>query len=205
MLIKKIATVLEVVIVLAAAAVLVVQFASPFGGGKPVISEEKESYSAIMVAEAIRAFKIASLEYRYTNVVTSVDAKSIAGLKIGFTEKSLIVQYDGVIQIGVDGDLMRVDVDDVGRKLLITLPAAEILSHTQIPDSTFVLVERDGLFNSNKVSEYTELFNEKMKEMEAKVINNGYLETAYENAVADLTGFINAFPDIGDNYEVIVR
>lgn len=63
--------------------------------------------------------------YLCTDVITKADSKTFKDWKIPFTEKSFIVQYDGIVKAGIK-DLTKADVSQDEDTIIIKLPDVEI-------------------------------------------------------------------------------
>ena len=168
---------------------------------KSGITEKREQGSSLIAEEVIKSFKISTLTYRYTNFIYEKDVKTIGGVELPFTDTYLGVQYDGIIEIGIDGS--EIKVTQTEDTITIKLPKAKILSHTQVNGSTEVLFDKGTVFNRNEVGEYIELFESRKLVMEDRVEEMGMFEEARENAKEQLLNLLLAFPDIEDNYTIV--
>ncbi|MCL1846926.1 MAG: DUF4230 domain-containing protein [Coriobacteriia bacterium] len=169
--------------------------------GKSGITEVRERGNAIEAEEVIKSFKISTVTYRYTNFIYEKDVKTLGGVELPFTDAYLGVQYDGVIEIGIDGS--EIKVTQTEDTITIRLPEAKILSHTQVSGSTEVLIDKGTVFNRNEVGEYIELFESRKLAMEERVEEMGLFEEARENAKEQLLNLLYAFPDVRDTYTII--
>lgn len=146
--------------------------------------------------------ELATVEYLYTNAAKFSDSREIKGVKIPFTEKSFLLRWNGVIKAGVNVEEITTQINESTKTLLITLPAAAILSHEVDNNSVEVLDEKNNLFNSIKVEDKVSFDGQVAEEMEDRAIRNGLLDQAKENAEAIITRLLSANPDISENYHI---
>jgi len=158
------------------------------------IKEVGRTGDALLAEDVLRGFEIASLTYRYTNLIYAEDVKKFGGFELPLTKSYFGVQYDGVMKIGVDG--RKIEVSQTGHAVRIKLPEAQVISHTLVNDSIKILFNIDTIFNPNHIEDFTRLFQSKQKEMEAKAANSGLPAEARESAKAQLEQFLNTFPEI---------
>jgi hypothetical protein len=180
--------------VLLAAAVIVVSVL----WRSDVVKHENQQQNAVTATEVLKGFEVASLTFRYTNVVSYSDVMKLGPISIPGTSKYLAVKYDGIIKMGVDASRLSVSLDGY----TVTLPHAEILSHEQVPDSLAVLIDDSGIFVDNEVAEYVDLFKSEMKSMEAKAVESGMLDEAEASAAEQILSFLNSFPDLAGKVTV---
>ena len=145
--------------------------------------------------------EFASLTYSYTNMAEFENSKDFYGIKVPFTTKSFIITYDGTIKAGVD--LAKAEVDVSGKKITVTLPAAEILSHEIDEDSLEIFDENTSIFNPLKVSDYNTFNKEQKAEMEKKATDKGLLTEAGKKAADAIDDFISQLG--GDEYTITVN
>lgn len=137
--------------------------------------------------------ELATIEYFYTDAGKYEDPAQLFGKDIpfSFTTKSFIAKWDGVIKAGVDVSKITVGVDDSKKEITVCIPTATILSHEVDANSVETLDEKNGLFNKLKVDDIR-LFDSISKEaMEKRVIENGILDKAFENAKEIIEKLIN--------------
>ncbi|MCL1922722.1 MAG: DUF4230 domain-containing protein [Propionibacteriaceae bacterium] len=169
-----------------------------FAFGKPVSTKESMKVQPI-TEEIVQSFKISSLTYRYTNVVYRETVKSFGGLDVPFTNAYFAVRYEGVMEIGIDGSQLLVTTN--GDEIIITVPPAQFLSHTLVPDTTEVLFDKGGLLNSNKIENYVSLFEFEREQMEANARASGLLDEASISAHQQLRSFLESLPGM-DAYTI---
>lgn len=128
--------------------------------------------------------ELATIEYLYTDAGKFEDPAELFGKEIpfSFTTKSFIAKWDGSIKAGVDISKVTAEVNEAEKKITVHIPNAEILSHEVDDESIETLDEKDGLFNKLKVED-VRVFDANSKDaMERRVIENGLLDKALENA-----------------------
>ena len=157
-----------------AAALLIICLVCFFAGRSIGKSAGSTEMSAVVLENRLTEIsEFASLTYSYTNMAEFENSKDFYGIKVPFTTKSFIITYDGTIKAGVDLDKAEVDVS--GKKITVTLPAAEILSHEIDEDSLEIFDENTSIFNPLKVSDYNTFNKEQKAEMEKKATDKGLL------------------------------
>lgn len=146
--------------------------------------------------------ELATMEYLYTNAAKFSDAKHFNDWNIPFTEKSFILQWNGVIKAGVKMERVKVSINETEKVITIALPTAEILSHDPDENSVKVLDQNNGLFNPVTVEDKVKFDAEMTKEMEQRAIDNGLLEKAQENAESVIANMLYAIPGVQGTYQV---
>lgn len=152
---------------------------------EPVATYEvasKEVDIALIDATIRGIGELATVEYLYTDAGKFSDPKQLFGHDIPFTTKSFIAKWDGTIKAGVDVNEITTNVDEDRKEIIIYIPKARIMSH-EIHDETIeTLDEKDGLFNPIEIADVREFDAISKEAMEKRVIENGLLDRAYENA-----------------------
>lgn len=135
--------------------------------------------------------ELATVEYLYTDAGKFEDPKQVFGKNIPFTTKSFIAKWDGAIKAGIDISKVVAEVDDANKKIIVTIPKAEILSHEIDNESIETLDQKNGLFNPVKVEDIREFDAVSKDAMEKRAIENGILDKAYENAKGIIYRLVN--------------
>lgn len=135
--------------------------------------------------------ELATVEYLYTDAGKFEDPKQVFGKNIPFTTKSFIAKWDGAIKAGIDISKVVAEVDDANKKIIVTIPKAEILSHEIDNESIETLNQKNGLFNPVKVEDIREFDAVSKDAMEKRAIENGILDKAYENAKGIIYRLVN--------------
>lgn len=185
-----------------AAALLIICLVCFFAGRSIGKSAGSTEMSAVVLKNRLTEIsEFASLTYSYTNMAEFENSKDFYGIKVPFTTKSFIITYDGTIKAGVDLDKAEVDVS--GKKITVTLPAAEILSHEIDEDSLEIFDENTSIFNPLKVSDYNTFNKEQKAEMEKKATDKGLLTEAGKKAADAIDDFISQLGS--DEYTITVN
>lgn len=200
---KQIAAVIIAGVVLLTVGFLGGKLLSP-GDSLPTVVDpiNPEIFLKTLDSEIKEIGELATIEYIYTNAGKYDSPKQLFGKDIPFTTKSFVAKWDGTIKAGVDVEKVSTVVDYFGKKILVYLPEAEILSH-EIDESSFeTFDEKDGLFNRITVDD-TKDFDEATKnEMEQRAIEIGLLEKATENAKIIIENFVFSNPGVKESYTI---
>lgn len=171
-----------------------------FSGGK---QEKPPVLSSITVQNQLQQIsQLATVRYSYTNMGQFENSNEFYGIKLPFTTKRFIVAYDGVITAGVDLSQAQVSVTD--RKVTISLPAPQILSHEVDPNSLEVFDETTSIFNPITIEDYNGFQADQQGVMEDKAIQSGLLTQAKDQAQTAITGLISPLLQEGQTLEVQV-
>lgn len=140
--------------------------------------ESKEIITSDIIESRIKEIsELATVSYRYKDVLQLRDHKEINGIKIPFSEKSFILVYRGEVKAGVDLSDLKIDVAEDGT-VEIEIPTAKILNHTVDEKSIEVIDESDGLFNELKYEDFLQVIGDKKIVMEKELASEGFLEDA---------------------------
>lgn len=156
----------------------------------------------IIYSEINEIGELATMEYLFTDAAEFSDSRQIKSWNVPFTEKSFILKWDGVIKAGVKLDLVSIEVNEHEKKIVVSVPAAEILSYQIDSDSVEVLDEQDNIFNNITVDDKIKFDAATEEAMKERAIENGLLEKAQENAEDILLRLLQANPAIGNNYTI---
>ncbi|MBQ9020940.1 MAG: DUF4230 domain-containing protein [Eggerthellaceae bacterium] len=161
------------------------------------VQEGETTYTTDIIANKLSDIaELSVLEYRYKNAA-SLDRDSStlkffsSNVDIPFTEKRLILTYEGIVKMGPDMSQASVDVD--GNKVKVTIPHSTILSHELNEESFEYLVQDSGLFNPLKPEDDGALRKEQKGVIEKSIEENGLLDEADKKAQAQITSFLEAF------------
>lgn len=146
--------------------------------------------------------ELATIEYDFTNSARFSDSVSIGKWNLPFTEKSFIAKWDGRIKAGIILEKVTAELDENEKRIVICIPAAEILSYETFYDTVEMLDERDGMFNKLKIEDKVSFDAATAEDMQNRAIENGILEKAQKNAETIITKILMANPLIADNYSV---
>lgn len=146
--------------------------------------------------------KLATLEYNYTNMGKFEDSADLNGWNIPLTRKSFILTYDGKITAGIE--MQDIEVDIQGRRIEITLPQAQLLSHEVDESSIELYDETRNIFNPISISDYAAFSAEQKKVMEEKTVANGLLASAQKRAKSVITQLIGGIVDL-EEYDLVFK
>ena len=91
--------------------------------------------------------ELATVEYLFTNSSRFSHSRQIKEWHIPFTEKSFTLRWDGIIKAGVKLDSISIKFAPNEKKIIVSVPAAEILSCQIDSDSVRLLDEKNNIFN----------------------------------------------------------
>lgn len=165
---------------------------------KPVITGEVLGQQLCSVQELV------AVEYHYTNMGKFENQVDFYGWQVPFTTKRFIVAYDGVIHAGVDLSKAKIQVNASAKRITVTLPESEILSHEIREDSIEVFDETKNIFNHITIEDFTGFTQEQKDVVAQKAIDNGLLETASEKACSAIEAFLTPLPGM-EEYTLVVR
>ena len=165
-----------------------------------------------MTPQGIRNIaQLATIEYRYRDVIAIVEEEEfmLFGLvDIDPGEHILIMQYDGIIKLGIDCEKIlfnEYEPDADGRKRIeIKLPAVELIS-SETPMSSFKEIVNRGVFTKTKV-DVGVFFNEAAKRQEQynkDALTGDLATTARDNAKKQLQAMFDSFSEIKENYDIV--
>ena len=166
----------------------------------PVITSEQ------LKSELNSIQDLVTQQYIYTNADKYARNQTwIFGWERPFSQKTILVTYDGKITAGIDLKDVQPEVDEENHMITIHLPASKIISN-EIPQESITVVEvKDGLFNDVTLDDYNDFISDQKIKMENKAIERGLLTEADAQARLVVTNFLNNMPGIGDPYTLTVE
>jgi len=174
---------------------------------KLAVKTMTETGKSILPKELVETFEISSIDFMYSTIIfenTTSERKFLfINLKPGL--QTYAVQFEGSIKMGISGKDIKIDepYNDEQKILKITVPKAYIISHdAPLNDTVKVIYDFAERAETARIGQAFDLFNEKKKEIEDEVEQAGLLDRAQESAVKQLEAFLNAIPDIRNNYEL---
>ena len=154
-----------------------------------------------VVKEVLPIGEYASLVYRYTSVVKTINTKDLSGWEIPFTTKKYIFTYDGIIKLGVDGTQIQVEQETVS-SIRILLPPIKILSHEIADNSVEVFEQSQTIFNEIKIAETFTITADRKYAMGRKVMASSVVKEAQKSMEQQLGALLKGLPGL-QNYEII--
>lgn len=187
---------------------LVVIAAAVVGAFLYGVSRNAESEPVItssLLEERLRSVQqLVTVEYHYTNMGKFEDQKDFYGWKVPFTSKSFIVSYDGIIKAGIDMSALRIEVNEDAKRITITMPESEIISHEILEDSLEVFDESSNIFNPITIQDYSGFTADQREAMESKAISRGLFTAADEKAADTVQSLLSMLPGM-DTYALVLK
>ena len=165
-----------------------------------------------MTPQGIRAIaQLSTLEYRYKEVIVLDEQEEflLFGLwDIDPGESILVVQYDGIIKLGVDCEKIEfteTGSDEDGRtRIEIKMPAAEIIS-SETPLNSFEVIVNKGVFTKRTVdlANFYNVAGKRQVQRNMEVLQGEFGQTAQDNARRQLQAMFDSFTEIQENYDIV--
>ncbi|GHV84479.1 hypothetical protein AGMMS50230_00870 [Spirochaetia bacterium] len=193
-------------IVIIAVLVLVIGFllgGKNFGFSLLTVTEKSEVSAHTVLKEVLPIGEYASLAYHYTSVVKDVNSRDIKGVTIPFTTRKYIFTYDGIMKLGIDGSLIRVETAGAETAIRILLPPIKILSHEIIDNSIEVFEQSQTIFNQIKIEDAFKVTADRKRELEEKVMTSSVVEEAKVSAEQQFGALFKALPGIKEKYDLV--
>lgn len=159
-------------------------------GASPT-QEKVQITDTLLYKQLQQANELSTVKYFYTNMGKYEHSLQLGSANIPFTKKSFIISYDGVIKAGIDMEKVGIQIEE--KKIIVTVPEAEILSHEMDMDSVQVYDEKNSIFNGLSTEDVTNFQKEQKAAMEERAIGSGILKEAHENAKQSLQSLYEVF------------
>lgn len=140
---------------------------------KPVVTQD------VLYQQLEGIGELNTVRYYYTNMGRYENSLVIGDTQLPLTKKSFIISYDGIIKAGVV--LSDIKFELKGKRIVVHIPKAKILSHETDEDSVQVFDEKNSIFNGLSTEDVTGFLGGQKKIMEEKAVSNGILDEAREN------------------------
>lgn len=195
---KKIISIILVAVLLIAGTALGVALTSNGFFGN-IINQGKTTYSINVIEEQIsKISELTTLKYSYRNAdaVNEENAK-ILGIDIPFTDKNMVVAYNGIIKFGTDLSKANVELVD-GEEIVInvSIEPCKIVSHEIDEESWEYLNKTSYIFNPLKPEDADNLRKTAKKAIEKKIEEKGIYDEANENAKEEIEKLLTLlYPD----------
>ncbi len=146
------------------------------------------------------------IEYDYTNAVKLKSSeKFMKKISIPFTDKNIVMIYDGKMKIGADVSELdaKVDKDVSGNinSVTIKLPKVEITSNEINRQSISFPVEKATILNRVKNSDYDELEKTAKEKIENTVKSSSVMTEAEQALKDNISGYLRGL--YGEDVEVV--
>lgn len=135
-----------------------------------------ENTSSTIANKLEELSEISSLKYNYTSVVGIQEHLSFDKLKIPFTEKSFLLQYNGYVKFGTDLSKAKIDIDRKLSHVSIDLNNCAILDSVVDMNNLTVYDEKWTIFNKLSTQEVIDEIAKDQKNKEGQLLKDGYIE-----------------------------
>lgn len=154
------------------------------------------------VKQILPTSEFVSLVYHYSDVITHSDAIKFFDFgNIPFTEKKAIYTIDGAIKLGINCKDLKINCTN--NRIIINMPAIEIISHEIFPETFNLYDEKSGLFNRYTISDTYNIQATQRLEKEKKTLENtNIFEQARITTEEQFRRFLGNIPGINENYEI---
>lgn len=150
--------------------------------GKGCASSSATSIDTTVLKNAILGSKDLVTTYNiYSGIGKFEDNHKIQSWDVPFTSKHLLYTFQGKVLLGLDGDQISVNIKD-GSIIEVSCPPISILSNEIDPASIEVYDESTNIFNPIRAEDVYSSLIEQKTEYEKKMMTNGVLESARDNA-----------------------
>lgn len=156
----------------------------------------------ILHSQVAEISELATVEYMFTDAAKYSDSKQIKNWNIPFTQKSFIMKWSGTIKAGIDLEKIAVRVENNDKKIIITVPNAEILSYEIDQDSVEVLDEKNNIFNKISVNDKVQFDAACEEAMKERAIESGMLEKALKYAENIIEQLLRRDGAVGAEYAI---
>ena len=160
-----------------------------------VVEVEKE-ITAEILRDGLRDMGLlVTEEYYFTDVITFSSIKKVFNMELSVTESSYMAGYDGVVTAGIDFSAAEIRKDDEAGRIIVTLPAAEIIGVDIDPESFVLYDERIRPWNPISAEDYNNSLLQLEQQAREKALGRGILEKADKNARALVKNLISGLVD----------
>ena len=138
---------------------------------EPVVAEP-EPPDADAIRELMKqAEPLLTMSYSYTDSDSFESHQEMFGKKVPFTTSSVILTFDGTVNMGIDPEAIIYTVDSQEKTIAVNLPAPELLSHDLDEDSIQYYDVKSSIFRSASMADYTALLKDIKSKMCDKIVN----------------------------------
>lgn len=162
-----------------------------------LIKEDNEIDPQTLEKRILSLGELTTVEYYYKDILHYQDAKELKGIELPFSDKSLLILYEGYIKAGVD--LTDISIEVKGEKnITLKLKNAHFTDNVIKEESIKVYDEKSGLLNPLKLEEVFNLLEKEKKKTQQELKKEGFLKEANEKAKKLLTPLLEemGFKDI---------
>ncbi|QCB28911.1 DUF4230 domain-containing protein [Corynebacterium endometrii] len=150
-----------------------------------LIGQDKLSVDSTTVEASFEDIaELATEEYHFTNVGRyEKEGLELSGLSIPFTGKHFLLTYEGEVKAGIkDFSQVTAEINDAERRVIVTLPKAEVLSSAIDHNSVVVYDQSMTPFNQIRAEDVSQFFASETDNGEKKALEAGLLDKATESA-----------------------
>lgn len=172
-----------------------------------LIEEEIIFDAAPIEEEILKIGELATEAYSHTTVgsLDAVEYFKHLGWKVPGSQKTVLVEMDGMIKVGIDVTKINITTDETTKTITINIPEAMIISNELFEDTMVVHIEEEGIFNDITLADSSNLRTQIKEKAEQKVLSSDLFEQAQEEAGQYVCGLIDAVPGIADAYTIVVK
>ncbi|MCR5601768.1 MAG: DUF4230 domain-containing protein [Ruminococcus sp.] len=166
--------------------------------------KKEATVSSITLEEILLpASDLISMKYTYTDVDIYENSKKAFGVKIPLTTDKVIFTYSGIVSAGIDLSQLTYDINNTEKKITITLPEPQFMSH-EMDESGFKFYDaKNSIFTETKLEDYTTLMSRLKEAKEEKLRNDGeFFPSVTENAKNVLNDLFK-ISELTSEYEII--
>ena len=163
------------------------------------IVEEVVTVNTQIIEDGLKEMGLLTTEEYY---FTQVEEYSSSNQVFIFESKaSFTYSYDGVVTAGIDCNDVVIDKNDELKKIIITIPSAQIFGANIDHDSFKIYEEKEGLWNKIDMTKYNDSIIEFENAAIEKARSKGIVYKANEGAKKIISSFVNSLVDT-DEYEI---
>ena len=142
--------------------------------------------------------ELATQSAYYTNVNMHEEDKKLFNWSIP------LISYGGVIKAGYDFSQVQVEISEMAKRVVVTLPEVQTLSNEIDPTSLKVYDERQSIFTPLSIADINAAQEKMREEAQQTAIANGLYENARENMELLIKGILSSTIDF-TVYELIIQ
>ena len=155
--------------------------------------------------------ELATIEYRYKDVISIIEEEEfkLFGLwDIDPGEHILIVQYGGIIKLGIDFGKLQIHEyatsADGKTRFRIKLPDTIIIS-SETPLNSFEIIVNKGIYTQTTVDMgvFFEEAGKRQEKLNQDILDGEIAAAARENAKRQIQAFLESVADTSEGFEII--
>ena len=165
------------------------------GSGNGVVGSNITVNSTVIKAELKKAGELVSSKYYYNESSDfKKDTKLWDTIVVPFSADKSLVEFEGVVGLGMTLDEIDVVVDDKKKQIVVTLPEIKVLFH-EITDGTFKATYMvNSIITDTNANDYYAIIQEIKNGKEDILMNDkSIMKEVREDAEENLSGFLASF------------